>query len=65
MAKRSPPIVITAGSCVAIEGDWRLHVAAADPVLRGIYTINGHDYLHDGKSLTAGAPRVVSAGLPK
>lgn len=57
--KRSA-IILSEGKCVEIEGDWRLHVATADTVLRGIYSVNGRDYFGDGKPLSPESPRIVS-----
>ena len=54
------PIVLSEGVCVEIEGDWRLHVATGDRVLRGIFAVNGRDYFGDGRPLTRGAPRIAS-----
>jgi len=55
------PIILAEGRCVEIADDWHIHVATADPVLRGIFAVNGHDYFRDGKPLSPAAPRIVSA----
>ena len=54
------PVVLSEGAFVEIEGDWRLYIAKGDPVLRGIFAVNGHDYFGDGRPLTRGAPRICS-----
>ena len=60
MTKPRSPIILSAGSCVDVENDWRLHLVAADKVLGGIFIVNGHDYFRDGRPLTSGAPRILS-----
>ncbi|MFT4076829.1 MAG: hypothetical protein QM647_14990 [Asticcacaulis sp.] len=61
---RKRPIILSQDRCVSIEGDWRLHFAEGDAVLRGIFSVAGRDYFADGKPLTPGAPKIISVMAP-
>jgi hypothetical protein len=57
-------IALSEDKCVAVEGDWHLHFPEPDAVLRGIFSVAGHDYFGDGRPLNSLAPRILSVVGP-